>query len=148
MARNVVFPPPAHSARAGSIAPILAFGATMFQGPGARTVSSKLPVFVGTVATFALTPPLAAEVKFSVGFLSAARAAALLQNVGPLSVGQVTPTGGPFTTELAKLLVSCTAPAAHVATRWISGTCALTEEGLGVLLFRGSHERALISNAA
>ena len=105
MARKVESPVPVHAAKLENIVPILVFGAVVVHGPAPSTVSSKLPVFVDTVATCALIPPLDADEKLSVGLASADRAAAVLQKIAPFSVGQVTPTGGPFTTEFARLFV-------------------------------------------
>jgi hypothetical protein len=52
---KVVFPAPVHAVRAATLAPTEAFVLTLGHGPDDRTVSSKLPVLVGTVATVALT---------------------------------------------------------------------------------------------
>src|SRR5262245_13533066 len=124
LAWNVELPAPVQAARAGNLAPTVALGTTTDHGPVASTVSSKLPVFVPTVATTALTPPLANDEKARVGLANKRRASALLQKVEPLSIGQVTPTSLRLTIAFARLLTSCTAPGLHVATRWIAGVTA------------------------
>ena len=94
---NVEFPAPVHVVRLANLARTVVFGTVMLQGPAARTVSSKLPVFVGTVPTLALTPPLAAEEKTSVGLFIAARVneEALVQTLAIVDgYGQV--IGGAF----------------------------------------------------
>ena len=59
--------------------------------------------------------------KVSIGLFSKGRTAAVLPNAVPFSVGEVAPTAVSFRMALARLLTSCTAPGAQVATRWIAG---------------------------
>jgi len=117
MARNVVVPAVEHCASVGNRVAIVARGTTVVHGPAASTVSSKLPRLVGMLSTSASNVAPVAVV-LTVGLASAPRAAALLQKIAPLSVGQVTPAGVPFMTAPARLLTSWTAPADQVATRW------------------------------
>src|SRR5437763_504623 len=124
MARKAEAPAPVHCVRVGMLAPTTARVVFRFQGPARSTLSSALPVLVGTEVIVTLTPPLADVLGASTGLLMAARVAAVLKTIAPLSVGGVKPAGTPLITTSARLLTSCTVGAAQVATRWMAGRAA------------------------
>src|SRR5574341_1780014 len=121
IARKVELPAPVHVARGAYLAPTAALGTINVHGGFARTVSSKLPVFAGTLRTIALTPPVALLAKASGGLCIATRESAVLNNIEPFSMGWVIPIGVSCNIESARLMTSFTVPAAQVATRWIAG---------------------------